>query len=217
MTEWHLIVGLGNPGPRYENTRHNIGWRALDRLASKHGMTFGKIEHRAQVASGKIHDKRVLLAKPLTFMNLSGDAVAPLARFYKIAPQNIMIVHDDLDTPLGLLRVRKGGGHGGQNGVRHIQHRLGTQDIPRIRIGIGRPPGRMDAADYVLTPFRGDEAIIAAEIADRAAAAIETWLAEGIESAMNRYNGASETAGDRQTKQPESTSGGSDDTQPPMI
>lgn len=215
MTEWYLIVGLGNPGPRYENTRHNIGWRALDRLASKHGLTFSKIEHRAQVASGTIHDKRVLLAKPLTFMNLSGDAVAPLARFYKIAPENIIIVHDDLDTPLGLLRVRKGGGHGGQNGVRHIQHRLGTQDIPRIRIGIGRPPGRMDAADYVLTPFRGDETIIAAEIADRAAAAIETWLAEGIDSAMNRYNGGSETTRDPQTKQPESASGSPGDTRPP--
>lgn len=189
MSELYLIVGLGNPGPRYEKTRHNIGFRAVERLAQKHGLTFSKIEQRAQVTSGTILGRRVILAKPQTFMNLSGDSVAPLARFYKIEPDHILVVHDDLDLPLGTLRLRETGSSGGQNGLKHILQRLGTQDIPRVRLGIGRPPGRMDPVDYVLTPFKGDDEILAAEVLDRAAAAIETWLTEGIELAMSRHNG----------------------------
>lgn len=192
MSELYLIVGLGNPGPRYEKTRHNIGFRAVERLAQKHGLTFSKIEQRAQVASGTIVGRRVILAKPQTFMNLSGDSVAPLARFYKIEPDHILVVHDDLDLPLGTLRLRETGSSGGQNGLKHILQRLGTQDIPRVRLGIGRPPGRMDPVDYVLTPFKGDDEILAAEVQDRAAAAIETWLSEGIEMAMSRHNGSGE-------------------------
>ncbi len=192
MSELYLIVGLGNPGPRYEKTRHNIGFRAVERLAQKHGLTFSKIEQRAQVASGTILGRRVILAKPQTFMNLSGDSVAPLARFYKIEPDHILVVHDDLDLPLGTLRLRETGSSGGQNGLKHILQRLGTQDIPRVRLGIGRPPGRMDPVDYVLTPFKGDDEILAAEVQDRAAAAIETWLSEGIEMAMSRHNGSGE-------------------------
>lgn len=192
MSELYLIVGLGNPGPRYEKTRHNIGFRAVERLAQKHGLTFSKIEQRAQVASGTIVGRRVILAKPQTFMNLSGDSVAPLARFYKIEPDHILVVHDDLDLPLGTLRLRETGSSGGQNGLKHILQRLGTQDIPRVRLGIGRPPGRMDPVDYVLTPFKGDDEILAAEVQDRAAAAIETWLTEGIEMAMSRHNGSGE-------------------------
>lgn len=192
MSELYLIVGLGNPGPRYEKTRHNIGFRAVERLAQKHGLTFSKIEQRAQVASGTILGRRVILAKPQTFMNLSGDSVAPLARFYKIEPDHILVVHDDLDLPLGTLRLRETGSSGGQNGLKHIIQRLGTQDIPRVRLGIGRPPGRMDPVDYVLTPFKGDDEILAAEVQDRAAAAIETWLSEGIKMAMSRHNGSGE-------------------------
>jgi PTH1 family peptidyl-tRNA hydrolase len=189
MSDLYLIVGLGNPGTRYTNTRHNVGFRALDRLAGKHGLSFSKTEHRAQVASGSINGFKVLLAKPQTFMNVSGDSVAPLAHFYKIPPERIVVTCDDLDIPLGALRIRASGSSGGQNGLKHILQRLGTQEIARVRIGIGRPPGRQDPADYVLTPFRGDDEILAAEVIDRAVLAIETWLKDGIELAMTRYNG----------------------------
>lgn len=192
MSELYLIVGLGNPGPRYENTRHNVGFRAVERLAQKYGLSFTKIEHKAQVASGTINGQRVILAKPQTYMNVSGDSVAPIARFYKIEPDHIIVVHDDLDLPLGTLRIRKEGSSGGQNGLKHILQRLGTQSVPRVRIGIGRPPGRMDPADYVLTPFKGDDEILAIEMMDRAVTAIETWLNEGIELAMSRHNGTGE-------------------------
>ncbi|MDZ4767244.1 MAG: aminoacyl-tRNA hydrolase [Chloroflexota bacterium] len=193
MADWFLIVGLGNPGAQYERTRHNIGFRVVDELARKHGLTFSKIEQRAQVAAGTILGKRALLAKPLTFMNLSGDSVVPLARFYKVEPASILIISDDLDIPLGTLRIRQTGSSGGQNGVKHILERMGTQNIARVRVGIGRPPGRMDAAGYVLTPFKGDEEITALEMIDRAAKAAETWLTDGVEIAMTRYNGTGET------------------------
>lgn len=205
MTETFLIVGLGNPGAQYARTRHNMGFRAVEMLADRHGLTFSKVEHRAQTASGMIAGRRVILAKPLTYMNLSGDSVAPLARFYKIEPERILIIADDLDIPLGTIRIRQGGSSGGQRGVRHIIERMGTQAIPRIRVGIGRPPGRMDPAAYVLTPFKPDEEIIAVESVDRAAKAAETWLAEGIEAAMNRFNGA----GAKETKPKQS------ETEPP--
>jgi PTH1 family peptidyl-tRNA hydrolase len=185
-----IIVGLGNPGPRYENTRHNIGFRVVEELARKHGLSFTKTESRALVASGAILGKRALLAKPMTYMNISGDAVAPLARFYKVEPANLLVIADDLDIPPGTLRLRKTGSSGGQNGLKHIIERLGTQDIPRLRVGIGRPPGRMDAAAYVLTPFtKGDEEMTAVEAVDRAVKMIETWLTDGIDLAMSRYNG----------------------------
>jgi peptidyl-tRNA hydrolase, PTH1 family len=190
MTDIYLIAGLGNPGQKYADTRHNAGFRAVDALAQRHGLTFGKIEHRAQVASGTIAGRRVLLAKPQTFMNLSGESVGPLAHFYKIPPERILIIYDELDLPLGTLRLRKSGSSGGQNGMKNILQRLGTQDIARVRIGIGRPPGRQDPADYVLTPFRGDDAILAAQMQDKAVEAAEIWLAEGIETAMTRCNGS---------------------------
>lgn len=189
MSDMALIVGLGNPGAKYENTRHNIGFRAVEALAAKHGLTFSKLEHKALVASGSINGRRVLLAKPQTFMNVSGDAVGPLARFYKIDTADILLVSDQLDSPLGTLRMRPSGSSGGQNGLKHIFQRLGTQDIARLRLGISRPPGRMDPAAWVLSPFRGDDEILAAQVIDRAVLAMECWLARGVEPAMNRYNG----------------------------
>jgi PTH1 family peptidyl-tRNA hydrolase len=188
MSDLHLIVGLGNPGPRYENTRHNVGFRTVERLAARHGLNFSKQEFKAITASGSIAGKRVLLAKPQTYMNLSGEAVAPLVRFYKVPPERMIVVYDELDVPFGTLRLRKEGSSGGQNGIRHILQHMGTQQIARVRIGIGRPPGRMPPADWVLTPFKGDDAILAEEMIDQAANAIETWLAEGIERAMSRHN-----------------------------
>jgi PTH1 family peptidyl-tRNA hydrolase len=144
--------------------------------------------------------KKVILAKPLTYMNLSGDSVVPLAHFYKIPVENILVACDDMDIPLGTLRIRKSGSSGGQNGMKHILERFGTQAINRIRIGIGRPPGRMNPMDYVLTGFKGDDEIIAVELIDRAAKSAETWLIEGIEAAMNKFNGDGETKKPKEPK-----------------
>lgn len=194
MSDIALIVGLGNPGAKYENTRHNIGWMAVEALAKKHGLSFSKQEHKAMVASGNIAGRRVLIAKPLTYMNLSGESVGPLSRFYKVDLADILLVSDQLDSPLGTLRMRPNGSSGGQNGLKHIFERLGTQEIARLRLGISRPPGRMDPAAWVLSPFRGDDAILAAQVVDRAILAMETWLRDGTETAMNRYNGSVDTA-----------------------
>jgi len=199
MPETYLIVGLGNPGERYADTRHNVGFRVVEKLAQKHGLTFNKNEHHAQTASGTILGKRVLLAKPMTYMNESGNAVQPLVSFYKIEPDRILIVGDDIDIPLGTLRLRKSGSSGGQNGLKHILQRLGTQEIARARFGVGRPPGHKNAADHVLAPFKGDDEILAMEVRDRAVEAVETWLRDGIELAMTRYNG---TVGEPPKPQP---------------
>jgi PTH1 family peptidyl-tRNA hydrolase len=192
MTDRFLIVGLGNPGAKYESTRHNLGFWTIDELARRHGLNFGKAERKAISADGVIRDRRVILAKPQTFMNLSGEAVRSLADFYKIPIERIIVIHDDLDLPLGTLRLRKTGSAGGQNGVKSIIQQLGTQDFARVRVGIGRPPGRMDAAAYVLQPFSGDDAITARIAVERAADAVETWLISGIEIAMTRHNGTIE-------------------------
>lgn len=189
MSDLYLIVGLGNPGKKYENTRHNAGWFVLDELAQRHGLRFDKNEKKAITASGSIKNKKVLLVKPQTFMNLSGEAVRGLMDFYKVPTEAIIIIHDDMDTPLGTLRLRRNGGAGGQNGVKSIIRHVGTDEIARARFGIGRPPGRMDPAAYVLQAFQGDDAIRAQEIASRASDAIESWLQFGIETAMTNYNG----------------------------
>lgn len=192
MTDRYLVVGLGNPGPTYAATRHNIGFMVVDELARRHAMTFGKTEKKAQVADGRIGERRVLLAKPQTYMNESGLAVRALFDFYKFERANLIVICDDLDIPLGTLRLRNGGGHGGQNGVRSIINHLGSPDFARVRCGISRPPGKMDPADYVLKPFMGDDQITARIVIERAADAVETWLRDGIELAMTRHNGSVE-------------------------
>ncbi|MBX3061611.1 MAG: aminoacyl-tRNA hydrolase [Anaerolineae bacterium] len=192
MTDRFLIVGLGNPGKEYEKTRHNIGFRCVDEIARKYGMSFIKKQSKAQLAEGQIGDHKVLLAKPQTYMNLSGDAVRGLLDFYKIPNDHLLVIMDDLDIPLGTLRIRLQGSAGGQKGLKHIQTVLGTQDINRIRFGIGRPPGRMDPAAYVLQDFGKDEQILLIETLDRVVKAVETWLDHGILIAMNRHNGTAE-------------------------
>jgi PTH1 family peptidyl-tRNA hydrolase len=187
--DWHLIIGLGNPGREYENTRHNVGWMVLEELARRYGLTFGKKERKAISATGVVHDKRVILAKPQTYMNLSGEAVRALVDFYKIELPRILVIHDDLDIPLGTIRLRAKGGAGGQGGMKSIIQHLGRQDFSRLRFGIGRPPGRMDPKAYVLQTFKGDDEITARIVTDRAADAVETWLTQGIELAMTRHNG----------------------------
>lgn len=199
MAERYLIVGLGNPGFKYANTRHNIGFRCVDALAERHGLSLDRKQGKALVASGTIAGQPVLLIKPQTYMNLSGDAVSAVANFYRITPDRLLVIFDDLDLPVGTIRIRKSGGAGGHKGMISIIEKLGTQEFSRIRVGIDRPPGRMDPADYVLLPFReGDESILVAETIDRVVQAVQSWLTDGIEITMNRYN---HTASHKQQKQ----------------
>lgn len=183
-----LLVGLGNPGREYGNNRHNIGFMIVDNLASEAGISLDRIHKRARVGSGQIGGRSVILAKPQTYVNLSGDSVGPLAEYYRIPPGNVLVVYDELDLPLGTIRLREKGGAGGHNGVRSIIRHLG-QDFPRMRIGIGRPPGQMPPAAYVLQDFRNEEAELLTELIAEARSAIETFLQEGIEMAMSRHNG----------------------------
>lgn len=186
--ESYLIAGLGNPGPQYAANRHNVGFQCVERLAIAWGLAFGKRQKRALVALSTAHGRRVILARPQTFMNESGRAVAPLARFYKVQPVCLLVVYDDLDLPLGMLRLRPEGGSGGHKGVRSIIEHLGTQNFPRLRIGVGRPPGQMDPAAYVLQDFAADERPLRDEALERAVVAIQAWLREGLEVAMEQYN-----------------------------
>lgn len=198
MSDKYLIVGLGNPGRKYANTRHNVGWWVLEELVKRHNLTNPRTERKAITYDGVINGRRVLLAAPQTYMNLSGEAVRALMDYYKVAIDQIIIIHDDLDIPLGTLRLRKTGSHGGQNGVRNIIQHLGTKDFARVRFGIGRPPGKMRAVDYVLTGFQGDDAILAEQVKETAADAIEAWLKDGLDIAMTRYNGDINDAGNDQ-------------------
>jgi len=184
----YLIVGLGNPGVRYARHRHNVGARCVSRLAAAHGLEFSRRQKNARVARGTIGGCPVVLAIPQTFMNESGRAVAPLARFYQVPAENLLVIYDDLDLPPGSLRIRPDGSSGGHRGMRSVIEHLGTQSFPRLRIGIGRPPGQMDPADYVLQNFTPDEEPVIEETIERAIAAIQTWLTEGLEKAMSLYN-----------------------------
>lgn len=188
-----LIVGLGNPGPQYSRNRHNIGFQCVELLAQRHGLRLDKMQHKAMTGSGTITcggaRHKVLLARPLTFMNASGEAVAPLARYYAVEPPDMIVIHDDLDLASGKLRLRADGSSGGQNGVKSIMERLGSPEFARVKVGIGRPPGRMDPADYVLQNFSAAEEELFAPLRQRVCEAVECWLAEGIETAMNRFNG----------------------------
>jgi len=184
----YLLVGLGNPGPNYVDNRHNVGFRCVERLASAHKLTFDRRRKPARLALGTLLERPVIVAKPRTFMNRSGYAVAALVRFYRVQLDRVLVVYDDLDLPLGALRVRPSGGSGGHRGMASIIEQLGSRDFARLRIGIGRPPGRMDPADYVLQDFSKAEEPLVEEVLDMAVATIETWLAEGIDTAMSLHN-----------------------------
>ena len=184
-----LIVGLGNPGSEYASHRHNVGFQVVDRLAEAHGLSFARHKAaKARVAEGQIGARPVLLAKPQTFMNLSGRTVLRLSREREIPPERTLVVCDDLDLPLGRLRIRPKGGSGGHKGLRSIIDLLDSQDFSRLRVGIDRPAGSLDPAEYVLQPFTEEEGAIAAAALERAAQAVETWLADGIVAAMDRFN-----------------------------
>lgn len=188
MSDKVLIVGLGNPGRRYAGNRHNVGFQVLDQLATAHGLAFTRSQGQALIATGQIADRPVILAKPQTYMNESGRAVAALVRFYQIDMPNLLVVYDDLDLPFGTLRLRPEGGAGGHHGMESIIAALGRQDFPRLRIGIGRPPGRMDPVDYVLQDFDREQQEFLPELYDRAVKAIVSFLSEGIVLTMSRHN-----------------------------
>jgi len=185
-----LIAGLGNPGPRYANTRHNVGWMLLDAFARKHGVA---VDQRGfEGLYGELRwgpdAEKVLLLKPLTYMNLSGRSVAQAARFFRIDPADVLVLHDDLDLEVGRLRLRARGSSGGHNGIKSIIAELGTEAFPRLKIGIGRPAPGWQVVDWVLAPFGPDDAATVAGVLPRAVAAVECFLTDGIEAAMNRYN-----------------------------
>ena len=182
-----LIVGLGNAGRRYRNNRHNIGFMVVERLAEAYGVSLGRAQQRAVVGNGRIASRHVILAKPQTMMNLSGDAVGPLANYYKIPPANMLVIYDELDLPLGTIRLREKGGSSGHNGMKSIMQQVGN-GFPRMRLGIGRPPGRMPPAAYVLQDFGQDDLPLVADVIEEALKAVVTYLTEGIDLAMSRHN-----------------------------
>lgn len=183
-----MVVGLGNPGPEYARTRHNVGFQVLEVLAQRYRLVFGAREHQALVAPWTFAGQDVLLVMPMTYMNLSGKAVAPLVRTYGVTPADLLVVYDDLDLPFGVLRMRPKGGAGGHKGVASVIDHLGTSEFPRLRVGIGRPPGRMDPAEYVLSPFTEEEEEVMQRVREEAADAVEMWVRWGAEKAMSWVN-----------------------------
>ncbi len=204
MSERYLIVGLGNPGREYEKTRHNIGFRCVDAIAAAYGISVTRRQAHAFLGDGLIAEQRVLLAKPQTYMNLSGEAVRALVDFYKIPLENLLVISDDMDIPLGTLRIRQKGGAGGQKGLKSIMEHLGTQEFARLRVGIGRPPGRMEPTDYVLQDFESADQILVIETLDRVVKSIDTWLRFGVAIMMTRHNGTAEESARNAGSLPES-------------
>jgi PTH1 family peptidyl-tRNA hydrolase len=187
-----LVVGLGNPGKEYAGNRHNVGFMVADLVARRVGAKFGRHKRAvAEVAEGRLSfgGPRLILAKPLTYMNLSGGPVTALANFYKVPPDHIVAIHDELDIPYGQVRTKVGGGEGGHNGLRSMSRSLATKDYARVRFGIGRPPGRQDPADYVLSDFSPAERKELEFLVDRAADVTEAVLTKGVEWAQNAYHG----------------------------
>ncbi|MEW6501765.1 MAG: aminoacyl-tRNA hydrolase [Thermodesulfobacteriota bacterium] len=183
-----LLVGLGNPGTEYAMTRHNIGFLFLDHLAARHGMVFKGSKWQADTAKGSVAGQPVLLCKPQTYMNRSGNAVGQVVRFHDLAPSEVVVVHDDLDLPFGRLKLVANRGAGGHNGIKSIIDHLGTRDFPRIRVGVGRPPGETAASDYVLARFSKEEQQEFPALFARIEEAVERILADGLVRAMNAVN-----------------------------
>jgi peptidyl-tRNA hydrolase, PTH1 family len=193
-TERWLIAGLGNPGSEYEGNRHNCGFMVADVLAARMRAPFKRDRSRARVATGRLGGYPVTLAKPQTFMNLSGRPVAALRTFYKVPADRIVVIHDELDIPFGSIRLKQGGGDNGHNGLRSVTAALGTRDYLRVRVGIGRPPGRMDPADFVLHDFSAAERRALPEVLERCADAVEVLMQRGLAVAQNEFHGAPESA-----------------------
>jgi PTH1 family peptidyl-tRNA hydrolase len=200
MPDKFLVVGLGNPGREYRANRHNVGFMAVDRLAQQMGLAFTRRQADALYSAGRLASTPVVLAKPQLFMNLSGRPVASLLNFHAVPLERLLVIFDDLDLPLGTLRLRPEGGTAGHRGMESITATLGTQAFPRLRFGIGRPPGRMDAAAYVLQDFGDDDRPFVEASLDRATNAVEVFVREGIVTAMNRFNPQEDAADEKQTQ-----------------
>jgi len=188
----YLLIGLGNPGREYRDNRHNFGFMVIDCIAIRLNARGMKLQSKAIVTNAMYEDRKLILAKPQTYMNLSGQSIQGLAHFYKLPIENMLVAYDDLDLPFGTIRLRPGGGAGGQKGFASAIEKLGTQDVARLRLGIGRPPGRMDPSDYVLQNFSRDEMKSLLAIVDRAADAALEFVINGLDKAMNKYNGSVE-------------------------
>ncbi len=189
-TPVYLLIGLGNPGREYRENRHNIGFMMIDRLAADLGVKLTRVQNRALTGSGMLGQAKVILAKPQTYMNLSGESASGLMRFYKVPAEHLMVVYDDIDLPFGVLRMRPGGGSAGQKGIQSIIERIGSQEFPRLRFGIGRPAGSKGGAGYVLKDFSGEEQKEMPFMLDAAVAALRLFVTDGLDAAMNRYNGS---------------------------
>lgn len=185
----YIIAGLGNPEPKYNKTRHNIGFRVLDALADKHNIDVSERKHKGLLGKGIIAGEKVILIKPQTYMNLSGECIRAAADYYKAEPENIIVLFDDISLDVGKLRVRKKGSAGGHNGIKSIIAHLGTEGFPRLKFGVGDKPPRMDLADYVLGRFSPDDEVLVEDGIKRACGAVECMLSDGFDAAMNRYNG----------------------------
>ena len=184
----YIIVGLGNPGKQYEHTRHNVGFEVIDRLAEKHDILMTERKHRAFCGKGLIGGQKAMLVKPQTFMNLSGESVKSAVDFYQIGTDELIVVYDDVSLSPGQLRIRRSGSAGGHNGIKNIIAQLGTQEFPRVKVGVGEKPERMDLADYVLSHFSKGEWEMMEEAFKEAADAVEVMIADGVDAAMNRFN-----------------------------
>ena len=188
-TQTFVLVGLGNPGREYRQTRHNVGFMVIDELCTQLNVRLTRMQGKALVGSGVLSGCKVILAKPQTFMNLSGQSVASLVKFYKIPHSQLLVILDDLDLPVGMVRIRPGGGSAGNKGLMSIIQQLGTEEFPRMRLGIGRPPGRKNGADYVLQDFQKGEMDFLKEVLDKASHAAQVFVTQGIDQAMNQFNG----------------------------
>ncbi|HOQ37465.1 MAG TPA: aminoacyl-tRNA hydrolase [Acetivibrio sp.] len=188
MEDLFIIIGLGNPGKKYENTRHNVGFDTVELLSRRHGITITKLKHKALLGDGKISGKRVILVKPQTFMNLSGESVREILEWYKVPVKNIIIIYDDIDLPAGKLRLRPKGSAGTHNGMRSVIYQIESDEFPRIRIGVGGPPEGWELADYVLSKLSGEDKKKVEEAIVYAADAVEEIVKSGIDVAMNKFN-----------------------------
>lgn len=184
----YVIVGLGNPGDRYAETKHNIGFITIDYLAEQHSIKMNKTKHKGIIGEGAMGGEKILLVKPQTFMNLSGQCVMDIVNFYKVPASNLIVIYDDIDLPVGKVRIRPNGSSGTHNGMRSIIYLINNQEFPRVRIGVGKQPEYMDLADYVMTKFNGEEKPLMEDAIKKSATAVEEIVKSGINIAMNKYN-----------------------------